>query len=464
MKIVNESKNLVKKIIFFSAVIIALSVNVISCSTTSTLSKDSYYSTNSKEIYNYTLSNGIPVVIKKTNSGEIAVLRMVFEGGTPLIPKDKSGIEGLTLDLCFHGSNNFSYDDIQKMQYDSTFSISSSSSRDYSVAGIKCLKKDFDKVFEIFSDGILNPLFSNEDFIQFMKLEEQNLISTAASPDGQLSLEMENALFSGTSYDASSYFTKDSINNVSLEDVKNMHKKLLDSSRIKFVIVANIDEIEQKTLLSKLENAFGNIQKGEYKSPEIQKIAVSNENLSFVNESAGVSSYAVGVFDCPERYDEDYVPFAMSLLILDDILFEKVREENGALYSIGTGVLGGKDLFGAISAYKISDKENIYSLIENAVRSFPDEKQIEKNIMQYKNKYITSLFKSSQNSSGVASNIITSLVYSNSPDSYLKRSFEVQNVTAKQIYNCYKKYIPYANEKQRNNENPVKWIMVSAEK
>ena len=142
-------------------------------------------------------------------------------------------------------------------------------------------------------------------------------------------------------------------------------------------------------------------------------------------------------------------------MYLDDIFFDQVREKAGAVYSIGTGVLGGKQMLGAISAYKISDTENIHSLIYKAIESFPDEKQVEEKLGQYKNKYITTLFDSSQSGTGVAANIITSLEYSGKPDTYLKRSFQVQNVSARQVYSAYKKYI--ASE----SKNKIRWITVT---
>ena len=179
---------------------------------------------------------------------------------------------------------------------------------------------------------------------------------------------------------------------------------------------------------------------------------LATDNASSTEETSG---YSIGFFNCPERYDPDYVPFAISLMYLDDIFFDQVREKAGAVYSIGTGVLGGKQMLGAISAYKISDTENIHSLIYKAIESFPDEKQVEEKLEQYKNKYITTLFDSSQSGTGVAANIITSLEYSGKPDTYLKRSFQVQNVSARQVYSAYKKYIA------PESKNKIRWITVT---
>ncbi len=434
---------------------------VFSCASSPKPENDAFYQENLADFSTFTLSNSIPVIVKKSRSAQIAVLRVVFEGGTPLLPPEKSGLENLTFDLMFHGSKDYSYEDIQKMQYDITFAMNNSSGRDYSVAGIKCLVKDLDSVLAVFTDALINPSFLEEDFNQFMINAGEELTRTLSDPSGQLGVEMEKCIFGGTSYASSTDITEQSIKKITLEDVKNHHKKLLDSSRIKIVAVTGFEGEMLKDFISKLEGAFGSIKMGSYSAPSVSKISVSGDDVLIHNPQAGNSGYSMAVFDGPERYDSDYVAFAIALMYLDDIFFDQVREKAGAVYSIGSGVVGGKQMLGAISAYKISDMENIHSLIYKAIDSFPDEKGIAEKLDQYKNKYITTLFGSSQSGTGVAANIITSLEYSGKYDSYLKRPAQVQNVTAREVHEAYRKYIAQSKERAGKNINKMRWISVA---
>lgn len=421
---------------------------------------DPYYEENIKDFSVFSLKNDIPLVLKKT-SGQIVVLRVVFEGGTPLVAQEKAGIEDILLDLMFHGSVEYSYEDIQNMQYNMSFSLNSSAGKDYSVAGVKCIKKDLDTVLALFADSILNPILDEKDFSELMLQKKESLQRTLSDPSGLLSVELHKAVYAGHSYKTSDDVTLESVDSITLDDVKSHYKNLMDSARIKIVVVANFEGEELIQFEQKLDGYFGSIKKGSYSRPKIDKIVVSGENLYIKNEQAGDSAYSIGFFDCPERYDSDYVPFAISLMYLDDIFFEQVREKAGAVYSVGSGVLGGRDMVGAISAYKISDKKNIDSLMLTAIESFPDEKTVAQKLDQYKNKYITTLFGSSQNGAGVAANIITSLEYSGSYDTYLKRSEEVQTVTAKQVVNAYKKYIAQDKKSSGGKINPMRWITVT---
>ena len=296
------------------------------CASSPKNAKDAYYEENVKDFSKYELKNGIPVIFKKTNGGQVFVLRTVFEGGTPLVSPKMAGIEGLTLELMFHGSKNFSYEDIQNMQYGISFSMNSSSGRDYSVTGIKCLQKDLDAVLEVYADSINSPAFLENDFKQMMLNEEDSFVRSKSDPSGQLGIELEKTAFGKTSYASSTSVTEESLKLITLDEIKNHHKKLLDAKRIKFVVVANMDFDGQQKLVEKLNSYFGAIQKGSYKAPEVGEIFVEGEDIFLKNEQAGTSGYSIGFFNCPKRYDSDYVPFAISLIYLDEIGRASCRE------------------------------------------------------------------------------------------------------------------------------------------
>ena len=84
----------------------------------------SYYDSNVADFSTETLSNGISVVFKQNGSGKILVLRMVIDGGTPLVPAEKSGLEDVTLEMLQYGSGRYSYAEIQRLKYEQSFSIS----------------------------------------------------------------------------------------------------------------------------------------------------------------------------------------------------------------------------------------------------------------------------------------------------------------------------------------------------
>ncbi|WP_191014100.1 M16 family metallopeptidase [Treponema zioleckii] len=436
----------------------AFLVSALSISCASSPKSEPYYDNNINDFSYAKLSNGINVVFKKNVGSKIAVARMLIEGGVPFISPEKSGLEDITLQLMLHGSKNYPYADLQKLSYDKSFSIGASSGKDFSAVALVCIKRDIEETLGIFADNILNPLFLEKDFEQQMTDEKASVHRTLASPESLLSLSIAKNVYKNHQYASFTSATEESLKNIKLDDVKNLHKELLNSKRISFVIVGNFSSDEQSKITSILDKYFGSLQEKPYARPEISDLTCNGENVYISNEQAGEIGYIAGIFKCPERTSEEYVPFAITEMYLDDILFAEVREKHSALYSVGCGIIGGRKLLGAISLYKVTEKENIKKIVYDALNSFPKtEAEIEEKLDNYKNKYITSLFSSSQNSSGIASNISSSLIYRDSATQYLHRSAEVQAVTAKQILAVYKKYFSQEGE----NPNHIRWIILS---
>ena len=153
-----------------------------------------------------------------------------------------------------------------------------------------------------------------------------------------------------------------------------------------------------------------------------------------------------------------FAPFVEFLDFMLSAMMDK------APLSIGSGVFGGKQLLGALSVYKATEKKQLKSYILEAIESFPDSQGIADQLDRYKNKYITSLFESSQSTGGVAGNIVASLAYYGSPMQYLNRAAQVQAVTAEDVALVYSRFLAQSKERAENQQpNPIHWVVVSGE-
>ena len=422
----------------------------------------SYYESNAADFSEATLSNGIPVVYKKNSSGKIYVLRLIIDGGTPLVPVNKSGLEDCTLDMLQYGSESYAYEEIQQLKYERSFSITSNSGYDFSTYGFRCIEKYFDSAFDIFVDSLMHPLLSIDDFEKVKTEYAESVQRALTDPSSLLGLTMRKEAFAGHPYESNPSVTKESLGSITLDDVKSHYKTLLNANRLKIVVVGDFSAITQDKMTEKLEAAFGSIAAQPYEKPQIPALSVKGRPVHVPLEQAGDSGYAFGYFVCPERNDSSaYIPFALASMYVDEALFSQVREKNGAVYSAGTGIFGGKKLFGVISIYRASKAENLQKLIYEAIDSFPDERGVQEQLDHFKNKYITALFSTAQDSSGVAGNIVSSMQYYGDPKAYLLRTDRIQAVTAAQVLTAYRKY--FARDVLRAADgivNPIRWVVV----
>ena len=97
---------------------------------------------------------------------------------------------------------------------------------------------------------------------------------------------------------------------------------------------------------------------------------------------------------------------------------------------------------------------NKAELLFKAIDDFPSEKEVAEKLENYKSKYITELFSSSQDTAGVANNIVISLEYADEPYRYLSRPGEILKVNPAQVMSAYRKYIA---------PKKISWVVVSGE-
>ena len=454
-KKINNIKRFFRNFSFFSIFLVSFCSLVVSCGSTKVediVQIDSVDAFTQKH-----LSNGIPVVFKQNRGSKIIVLRLVFEGGASAIDKSLGGIEDLTLDLALRGSEKYSYETIKQLEYEKSIFLYSSSGKEFSTVGFTCIQRDMSQALDLLSECVKNPKFSDEDFNQKMTELSASISQQKSDPSGALSLALSKAAFENHPYATTTSVTEESYSNITKTLVNGLHQSLLNALRIKIVVVGNFSSELIDDFTASLEEKFGDIPRKAYTAPKIPKITVNSGKVAVANEQAGNTGYVVGLFEYPSRDSKECVPLAISLMYLDDLLFSQVREKAGAVYSINTGVIGGRELLGAISVYKASKKENLKQLIFDAISSF-DADTLEKKLNQYKNKYIATVFSSSQTAAGLASSVISSWEFLGSESAYLKRPEIIESVTKEEVVAAYEKYVvPIVKE------NAAQWIIVDGE-
>ena len=215
----------------------------------------------SGDIQLVTLSNGIPLYVKKNTANRKLALAVIVKGGTGYLTKDTSGLENALFSMMTYGSKEYSYDKLQQLAYQMNFSISPSSTREGSVLGMSCIDYYFDKVLPVFTDSFLNPSFNEEQYKILMTNYRQGLQQLTTDPESMLGYTLTQTVFKGHPYEVSSAVKPYSIDNITIENMRNLHNKDMDARRIMIVAVGNFDAAE---LAKKLNKTFGKIKQQTY--------------------------------------------------------------------------------------------------------------------------------------------------------------------------------------------------------
>ena len=408
----------------------------------------------------FTLQNGIPVYIKNNEESDLCAVYAVIKGGVEYLTPETSGLEAAVLNLMSMGSKNYSYEELKSFAYETQGGFSSYSINDGSVYGMSCISKYFDKTFARFADSFFYPEFSAREYEILMQGYRQNVAETMNDPSGIMFYYMNKIIYSGHPYEASTEVTQDSIENITLDAIKNYYPSLKDSRRISFVATGNIDS---KKLFNVLDETFGNLKSLSVplKPDSIPEIKISGAPVVFVHQAASGAGHALRVFASPKVDSPDYPVACLAANIFSDVLFNVVREKYGICYTPSSSISSGDAPFGYEFLFRVSNFDQLSQAMTEA-RSFMEKgilisgknkngeymtEPLEKRLQGYKNSYINRKYSTQATCRGVASRMAASLLQFGDIDSADTLTEIVKHCTAEQVVSSFKKY--WLNESSR---------------
>ena len=445
----NSCYNLCVKIFFGRMISILLFLNFFSCASNRGRAALNFYEENAALFLEFSLSNGIPVVLKNIPSEKNIELRVLFEGGASTSQRGKSGLDLFTFELL---SQNPA---VKELVSHGKYFCVNICSNDFSTYGFSSAAADFEEAFAAFAESLLQPNFSHEDYLKKKSAAESAAFDRSENPRfALLDSIAENLLRSHPYYDGVFYKTA---SRISEDDVEKNLKNLLDARRMKIIAAGNFSaakDDEKKTKLSQealfaknaekihemLENIFGAILPGEFSAPQIPAINFPNkksEKKEF--EFAGNYYYAALAQKSPARGADDYEAFALATLVADHILRREIVQKNLAT-SCGTAVLNGKQSIVLIVANGINEGGDIKENIENALKKNLSAEEISPLLNAFKNIYASKIYASEKNCYATLEQIASSIFYEGSASAYLNRIEKIEKISVKEVCAAYEKY------------------------
>ncbi|MBN1799836.1 MAG: insulinase family protein [Spirochaetales bacterium] len=461
--------------------IVLFIISFLSCKTS-----DNFVEQNRQNIARLMLKNGIPLIIKKNENNRVFSLLIGLKGNVIYTPEGKAGIEGITLQMLTKGSEAYSYEALQRILFEKSSGISAFyGSFDYSAFSLFTLDKYFAELFPLYIDCFLHPAWDEEQFklvLNDMKIKYQQEMN---DPYSRLVTKLHDYFFKAHPYLAYFGGTAESLKNITLQDVKNYYKKTFTPERMYVVAVGNFDE---QLLFDQLNGSLGELplpaeERPEPHVPSFSKLAQSELYLEPFAASQGLA-FVRADFPAPDRNHPDYPAVVLASAMLDDLLFELVRIQHGAGYGVWAYAFGFKENYASIVVYKTTVPEKVKRYIDTAIGYMmqgrcvgakvsasaagkggigagddPELSQgkfvpIADALEFYKAQFITSYYGAQATNSSIASQILSSLIYSDDPISYLYFVEKIKAVTERDIVRVIKKYF---------YEQPKMWMVLSSD-
>lgn len=317
-------------------------------------------SQNSKKVSEFEV-DGIKILLKHSPK-EVISAKLFIKGGTANYTKVQEGIENFALNLAVSGGTK----SLDKIAFSSAsdkigIQIGVNSDYDFSQINLTCVKQFWDESWNLFTDAILNPAFAEEEYALLKEKLINNAKQTSSDPDSQLrNLAMSN-VFKGKNYEKITAGTETSLQNISLENIKEYYDSLLGKKRLFLVIVGDVSEQDVK---NKIKSSFASLKEGTL--PVIEKPTVISQPTNFIEDRDIATNYIRGYMTAPKMDSKEGVAMMIAMRVLANRLFVEIRTKRGLSYAPSAFYANGivNSPYNAIYVSTIDPKQSIKVMVD----------------------------------------------------------------------------------------------------
>ncbi len=262
-------------------------------------------------------------------------------------PPDKAGLANLTSSLLMEGTTHRTSDQISEEIEFIGAELGASTSRDYTVVSLSVLKKHLNKGFELFSDILLNPAFSEEEIIRKKDLIKGSLKQAEDDPSFVAARAFRKAIYGEEHpYGRLVSGSAETIDRITRDDIVDFYKTFYRPNNAILAVVGDITMDETRALLKQFL--------GNWKSKDIPlrrsytvrrqkeiKIIKIDRDLTQANIMLGHLSV--------KRSDPDYYKLQVMNYILGgggfaSRLMTKIRDDMGLAYDVHSFITSNLDI------------------------------------------------------------------------------------------------------------------------
>lgn len=286
----------------------------------------------------FTLDNGIPVYVVKSDEQDTLQLEMVFPAGSWY--ESENLIASAANFLMKNGSGKYSALEINEgIDYYGAY-LNRSCHHEFGTYTLHCLTKSFTQLLPILQEVILDPAFSEEELALFQQNMKQRLAVNLQKCDFVANRHIDKYLF-GEFHPYGRVSSMEAYDNLQTESLKAFYKQHYTYNNCKIFVAGKLPA----DLIPLLNQYFGTSKwNGEPTiiKPEISIMPAEEKKYRIFNDENGVQGAVRVARHFPNRYHPDYP----KMMVLNTIfggyfgsrLMSNIREEKGYTYGISSQV------------------------------------------------------------------------------------------------------------------------------
>ena len=398
------------------------------------------------EVKKYSMKNGIKIRVIKSGILPVVNLVAIYKGGD-IFDGDKVGLAQITASLMrIGGVRGMKGEEVDKFLDTNGIQLSISSSLEYYIVNLTCLKDDLDKGINILSKMLISPSFEESKFNEIKSKLSSRISRRNDSPNSILFREFDKLIY-GNKSPISAVMEYYHIDNITLQDVKDNYKKFFMPDNMLSGIIGDVDLESVKSLFMKYLKNWKSLNRNiEY--PKLNYFVSNNFKVGYIKKSSLNQSYiAIGHLGEEEDLKEEAKILVFNSIFsqgMDSRLFTNVRTKKGLTYGVGGGIITPRFHRGKTYFYTFTKTESTIDAIRaifEEIDKIRKSKVSTAELRNAKDYYLNSFVFKFSSPEKILNNEMVNEFYGYEKD-YLKRLIEdVKKVTINDIYEVANKYL-----------------------
>ncbi|WP_274474087.1 M16 family metallopeptidase [Mangrovimonas aestuarii] len=284
----------------------------------------------------YELKNGMKILVVENHKLPRVSYSLTIDN-KPALEGDKAGVASLLGSLLGNGTTSISKDDFNEEIDFLGARMGFGSSGGYAGS----LSKYGERILELMADATINPLFTQEEFDKEKEMLIESLKSNEKSVDaiaGRLGL----ALSYGTQHPYGEFMTEETVNNITLDDVRAFYQQRFNPNNAYLVVVGDVKAKSVKKLAKKYFGKWKTDIDIDMTVPKANPNVASTQ-IDFIDMPNAVQSNVSLTNNVDLKMsDPDYHAVLIANKILgggfNSYLNMNLREEHGYTYGARSGI------------------------------------------------------------------------------------------------------------------------------
>jgi zinc protease len=267
--------------------------------------------------------NGLKVIIKRRANSPTIAGGLFVRGGARNINDKNAGIENLTLASAVEAGKTMPRQTVRRELASMGSAIGASAINDYSVISFGTTKQNFDRFWQIYASVVMDPAFAEEDIKRVREQILTGLRESGTLPESALESLQDKAIYTGHPYANEVVGTVATVSAITAADIRAYHKSIMETSRLLFVVVGDIDP---EVLKTRIASTFGKLPRGSYKESAYPALDFSKATLDTAQRTLP-TNYVKGTFAAPPPGSKDYYAMRVAVSILQTLVYQRVRTQ-----------------------------------------------------------------------------------------------------------------------------------------